>query len=248
MPPNDADHRLALLHARYADSLPAKRAALDGAWQALAANPGDAASWREMGEHVHRLCGSASAYGYAELGERACAADRQFTASPVRSRAGIAQVARVVGALFDALDAACAMRPAAPAQAATLRVLLAEDDSALARQIATELEVRGCTVRVESASADLRQHLTVWPCHAVVLDCRAHARSAAAIAAFLRAEPALAAVSLVCFGLEHQTDVRRAALAAGCDAVVARNDGIDRLLDVIRGCVARPDRGEMTFR
>lgn len=73
---NDTDHRLELLRRRYEHSFPAKRVELTDAWLAFVAAPDDPGRARELSMQVHRLCGSAAAYGYARLGECACAADR----------------------------------------------------------------------------------------------------------------------------------------------------------------------------
>ncbi len=66
--------RLETLRARYVESLPSKRAALDAAWRAFLAAP-DAGKARELQTLAHRLSGSAPAYGYEALGDRARAVD-----------------------------------------------------------------------------------------------------------------------------------------------------------------------------
>ena len=74
----DSSERFELLRVRYAQSLPSKYAALSGAWHAFEAAR-DEASGRELQTMVHRLAGSAPAYGYALLGELASAIDGEFT-------------------------------------------------------------------------------------------------------------------------------------------------------------------------
>ena len=161
---------------------------------------------------------------------------------------GLRHVAAVVAAVLDALARAERASPTPPKDAESLRLLLVEDDANPATGVARELGGRGCLVRVTRAGASMRRTLEAWPCHAVVLDCWSQADTAEEIEAILRSDRRFAIVALVCFGLPHDSGVRRAALALGCDVVVSRNDGVDRLLDAILACVARPDRGAMTFR
>lgn len=75
MSTSDFESRLQLLHERYTASLVHKRAALADAWQAFAANPRDRALRLELSMQLHRLSGSAGAYGYEAIGTAASEAD-----------------------------------------------------------------------------------------------------------------------------------------------------------------------------
>ncbi|MBA8887584.1 chemotaxis protein histidine kinase CheA [Dokdonella fugitiva] len=112
---DDTDHRLELLRRRYAHSFPAKRAALADAWLAFVAMPDDPARARELSMLVHRLCGSAAAYGYTRLGECACAADRlvgdELAAPRLAPAARVGHFEAVVRAVLDELAAAVACDP-----------------------------------------------------------------------------------------------------------------------------------------
>lgn len=112
---DDTDDRLELLRRRYVHSFPAKRAALADAWLAFVALPDDPARARELSMQVHRLCGSAAAYGYVRLGECACAADRLVGDELAVPRfAGAARVQHfeaVVRAVLDELAAVAACEP-----------------------------------------------------------------------------------------------------------------------------------------
>jgi len=240
---SDFEFRLQLLRERYASSLGQKRAALSQAWQAFAAAPRDAALRRELSMQLHRLCGSAGAYGYAEIGENACAADRlvgehggiaEFDAAQLR------RCAMEVEAVLAALDQASA---ASQAQAHALRVMLVEDDPAQAALTATWLQARGARVHVETHADALGQRLEEWPCEVVVLDHWLRGETAIEVASALRRAPHHARIALVCFSVERNAQVRRALLQAGCDAVVAKDDGHEALWSAIRECLARPDRG-----
>lgn len=72
----DRDQRFERLRTQYTQSLPAKHAALTAAWHAFAATPEDASLRRELSMQLHRLSGSAGAYGHDAIGARARAADQ----------------------------------------------------------------------------------------------------------------------------------------------------------------------------
>jgi CheY-like chemotaxis protein len=241
----EADHRLQLLRARYAGSLAAKRDALVGAWQAFLTASADVASRRELAVQIHRLCGSAAAYGYVDLGAWACAADR-LLASPAPIAPDVLSAA--VHALIDALERAVVSAQSMPMrlEAGSLRVVLVENDPVRARLMARQLGARGCEAR-ESGSDELWQTLVLWPCHAVVLGDRLHGEIAAEMIMLLRREPAFARIALLCCSAEHAAQVPRSTIQAGCDAVVARDDGIDRLFEAICACVAQENRSASTF-
>lgn len=244
MSTSDFEFRLQLLRERYANSLGHKRAALAQAWQAFAADPRDVALRRELSMQLHRLCGSAGAYGYAEIGESACAADRlvgehggivEFDAEQLR------RCDSEVGAVLAALDHASA-NAFRKQQHAALRVLLVEDDPAQAALTAVWLQARGASVHVETHADALGQRLEEWPCEAIVLDHWLRGETAIEVVAALRRTPRHARIALVCFSVERNEQVRRALLRAGCDAVVAKDEGHEALWSAIRDCVARPDR------
>lgn len=64
-----------LLQQRYRDSLPTKHADLTSRWQLLQNEPANLAAQSALQESVHRLAGSAGAYGYTTIGEFARSAD-----------------------------------------------------------------------------------------------------------------------------------------------------------------------------
>lgn len=239
-----SSHRFDLLRIRYAQSLPLKREALKSAWDAFVANPGSDAR-AELQVLVHRLAGSAPAYGFDALGARARAidgelgdrADHPANADPLARR-----LAAPFRALLDELAEAAqdaSIRAAAAAADEVLRLIIVEDDPGQAAMIGAQLEARGCIVRIESGSDSLRQALMIWPCHAVVLDFWLRGETAAEIAASLRSDASLAPVALICFSIESDPRVLRAAIDAGCDATVAKHEGPDRLYETLRECVLR---------
>jgi HPt (histidine-containing phosphotransfer) domain-containing protein len=94
--------QLDALHARYANSLASKHAALLEAWHAFSAARDEAAA-RKLHGLVHRLAGSAPTYGYASLGQLARKADHVFgDASAASGNSDLAQ--RLAGPIEALLD------------------------------------------------------------------------------------------------------------------------------------------------
>jgi HPt (histidine-containing phosphotransfer) domain-containing protein len=115
----DSQRRSDLLHARYAQSFASKHAMLAEAWRAFV-DAGGEAKGDELQQQVHRLAGSAPAYGYALLGSLARVVDSQFAdwdISPSEMRGSNADLARrletPMHSLLDCL-ATHAADPAAP--------------------------------------------------------------------------------------------------------------------------------------
>lgn len=77
MPMTDSSRHFARLRTRYVQSLDSKHAALHEAWRVCLAMP-DPSNLRKLQVLVHRLSGSAPAYGYAALGKRASAIDGEL--------------------------------------------------------------------------------------------------------------------------------------------------------------------------
>jgi hypothetical protein len=115
----DSRQRSDLLHARYAQSFASKYAMLAEAWRAFVDAAGEA-NVDELQQQVHRLAGSAPAYGYTLLGSLARVIDSEFAewdASSSDMRGSHADLARRLAApmhsLLDRL-AGHAADPAAP--------------------------------------------------------------------------------------------------------------------------------------
>lgn len=66
------------LQTRYAASLVQKHAEVSRAWAALQTRPDDVALGEELNSRLHRLSGSAGAYGYLHLGNVAQRLDERM--------------------------------------------------------------------------------------------------------------------------------------------------------------------------
>lgn len=254
---NESSEHFDFLRLRYAGSLSEKQRAITQAWAAFSAAPSDPGARGELQQQLHRLCGSAHAYGYADLGEHACSADSQLRRweghSPALRDAPtdlVERLAESVRAVLAGLGEAHAasVDHASEAGPTALRVLLIEDDPVQSALIAADLEARGCKVRRESGADLLWQTLTLWPCHAIVLDYWLHGETATEVVANLRREPRFTRLALICYSVESDAQVLRAVTEAGCDAVVQKSERSTRLFEVIRACVARSDRSGPDMR
>lgn len=112
-PMTDRDQRFEQLRVQYARSLQDKRAALEHAWRAFEAAPRNDSLRRELATLLHRLAGSAGAYGFASIGERARAADGCMTGQLARDGSADADGlgARVQGVLDELADAIAGLPP-----------------------------------------------------------------------------------------------------------------------------------------
>ena len=75
---SDSSQRLDFLRATYTQSLASKYSALESAWHEFAAAP-DAVPLRDLHVLAHRLAGSASGYGYEQIGEFARTVDTHLS-------------------------------------------------------------------------------------------------------------------------------------------------------------------------
>lgn len=236
-----------LLHQRYVDSFARKREEIEQAWKRMLLMPDEEAARADLQRLVHRLSGSAPAYGFDALGALARTVDERLAAwqrTPAHRREPTITLANDLQAPIRSLLAAfTAQTPKAPVAAMTdtappLRVILVEDDADQAAQLATTLERHGLIVRHATDSAALWQMLVTWPCQAIVLDYWLHGETAAEIAGMLQRESSFARVARVCLTADIGLPLQQAALAAGCDAFVLKNAPVEHLVAAIRAHVA----------
>ncbi|HKE47324.1 MAG TPA: hypothetical protein VKB52_04625 [Rhodanobacteraceae bacterium] len=112
----DPSQRFEALRARYARSFASKHKALAAVWYALEAAP-DAKGTRELQLLVHRLAGSAPAYGYVQLGALARSIDgtlSEWHDEPAARRGDAAKIVDAVREPMQAILDALQQQAAAP--------------------------------------------------------------------------------------------------------------------------------------
>lgn len=240
-----------LLHQRYVDSFARKREEIEQAWKRMLLMPGEEAARADLQRLVHRLSGSAPAYGFDALGALARTVDErlaEWQRTPAHRREPAITLANDLQAPVQSLLAAFAVRaPQAPVaatadEAPPLRVILVEDDGDQAARLAATLQRHGLTVRHAADSAALWQMLVTWPCQAIVLDYWLHGETAAEIAGMLQRESSFARIARVCLTADIGLPLQQAALAAGCDAFVLKHAPVEHLVAAIRAHVASRQR------
>ena len=239
----DFDQRLELLRARYLASLPSKREHLVKAWSALRAAPADAGARSELRTLLHRLAGSAPAYGQAELGERAADASRRIGDADADAVDLVNDLVEPVGRILALLESDPAVASASATQVAEdavpLRVILVEDDAEQAERIGVALAARGCTVRHAQHSESLWQVVTTWPCDAILIDYWLGDETALDIVAMVRGEPSFAPIALVCLTVESDAHILAGVTGRGCDAVFSKRHDAGAIVDALHVHVRR---------
>lgn len=243
----DFEQRLSLLRERYEASLPSKRAALEVAWTAFEAAPGHAEARAELRTLLHRLAGSAPAYGHKALGEAAATACARLGARAVEHdpREGnlahaLAPLVRSVLHQFDGLvhDALRASEARARSARPTLRLLLLEDDDEQAAAIEAALVAHGCAIRRVAQVEALWETITTWPCDALLIDYWLGSETAESIVHLLRSEPSFAATALVCLTVETDAARLRGMLERGCDRVLSKREPAQSIVDAVESAMA----------
>lgn len=237
-----------LLHQRYTDSFAHKRNEIEHAWKQILLMPEEESARADLQRLVHRLSGSAPAYGFDALGALARAVDDQLTqwqrTPPHRREPPItlandlqAPIQHLLAALSTQAPTAAPAEPVA-GESVPLRVILVEDDEDQAARTTARLEQQGMSVRHAADSAALWQMLVTWPCQAIVLDYWLHGETAAEIAGMLQRESSFAGIARICLTTDVGLPLQRAALSAGCDAFVLKSAPVEHLIAAIRAHVA----------
>ena len=242
----DFDQRVSLLRERYQASLASKRVALEAAWSAVGATPEDPDARAELRSQLHRLAGSAPAYGYKALGDaaaRACARLLARAEDGSRNEVGLAALEPLVGNVLHELgrlvhDVAQpgGHRPAP--NTVPLRILLLEDDDEQARAIEAALVAEGCAMRCVKHVESLWEAITTWPCDALLIDYWLGNSTAESIVRLLRDEPSFSGIALLCLTVETDPARLRAVLDHGCDRVLSKRETPHAIVDAVRSVIA----------
>jgi len=238
-----------LLHQRYTDSFPRKRSEIERAWQQVLHTGGEEGARADLQRLVHRLAGSAPAYGFEAIGTLARGVEEHLLQAPRPARppdltaAPTGDLHASIQALIDALAAQEHPAPANAAETsappAPVRVILVLDSVEQARELREHLERQGLVVQHVADSAALWQMLVTWPCQAIVLDYWLHGETAAEIAGMLGRESSFARIARICLANDPAAPLEQAALAAGCDAFVLKSGPVEALVATIHRYVAQ---------
>ncbi|MCK9540079.1 hypothetical protein [Dokdonella sp.] len=215
------------LRARYAASLVSKHRQLARAWAMLQGGGGRPEAREQLIAQLHRLCGSASAYGYPAIGRSACEAERCLVALGTADRA----LERAVNALLAEIEAVIAAQAAASGDACNIILLMGASTSA--DWLTPTLRARGCHVQRVADTAMLWPLLAGSVCHAVVLDASVAPPLISAVVRGVRETPSPLVPLLIGYCTEGAAGAAEVALAAGCDAVMTEGDGAERLLELV---------------
>lgn len=247
----EGDLSLNLLRERYQSSFPNKRDGLETAWRAFRSHAGRSGTLDSLLQLVHRLAGSAPAYGYAEIGEIAAIANRllasarsrELISSGEESRQLIEVLTEPLESLLVALDAAALTVDRAalprPGNETPLRVILIEDDAEQAAAIGKSLESAGFVVSIAPRSDALWELITLWPCDALVVDYWLDRETALDIVRIVRRETSFAQIATICLTVETNPELLQELLGSGCDVVLSKKEPAQQLIDTVRAEVAK---------
>lgn len=247
----DVDLSLALLRERYQSSFPSKREGLEVAWLAFRSHAGRSGTLDALLQLVHRLAGSAPAYGYTEIGEISAVANRLLSAARSREPASssdenrqlLEALSEPIENLLSALSAATEVAEmgvsSSPTSTTPLRVILVEDDAEQAAAIAKSLRAADFVVSIAPRSDALWELITLWPCDALVVDYWLDRETALDIVRIVRHETSFAQVATICLTVETNPELLQELLSSGCDAVLSKNEPAQRLIDTVLAEVAK---------
>lgn len=229
---SEASDPLEALFAEYRERLPRRRRALAALWRRLPDDDESGGVSAELRLQVHRLAGSAGAFGFDRLSVAARQVDQLLKswlfAAPAQ-RPPRAQLIAELAAPFAALLAAFDESGAAPAgdrpattPGAKREVIHVEDDLEQARILGLHLRrlgIQGAVVRDGEALFDL---LAQQRPDAVLLDYWLGAETGADLARAIRSSAGCERLPLLCLTSDIGDRVRLDALAAGCDEVMSK--------------------------
>jgi CheY-like chemotaxis protein len=186
-----------------------------------------------LDQPLHKLAGSAGAYGFVRLGEAARQADGLIadalaasTDSATAASAPLRQlgsVLREIDELFDSeIGGSSAADNAGGCVASTsgLQVLLVDDDVELAAVLCEQLCREGIQVSVVHDGAAMHRALAATRPDVLLLDYWLQAETGAELASSVHALADYANLPTLCLTTDHSDHTRQCALAAGVLAVV----------------------------
>jgi CheY-like chemotaxis protein len=237
---------LVALTAEYRSKLPRRRLALLALWRRLPEDSDARGIAPELRLQVHRLAGSAGAYGFERLSMAARVVDqglKQWLQVPPEQRTPLAQVLDALNPAFDDLmqafdDEGTELLPVNLGHQGGFDLIQVEDDVEQARSLGAALERLGMRMRLATDDAGFWDVLGEGRPDAILLDYWIGAETGADLARALRATPGYERIPLLCLTSDTSNDVRIDALAAGCDEVFSKVQSAPQLAASICAWVA----------
>lgn len=252
--PNDAPYEA--LRQRYRMSLGDKQSELALSWERWLGTPDSPKAKSDFHERVHKLAGSAQAYGYVDLGREAVRVDELLSRwdSEVTSlRAPLKELLGDIAARVEALlhvlsrasrEAVPAMERGAgkPVTASSIFVLLVEDDPQQALYWREALTAEGLRVRSVDNTDAMDAQLVIEPPDVLLVDFWLPGQTGADLARHLRSTGDFARIPRVCLTADQGQLPRQVAMDSGFAAVLRKTVSPADLAQVLL-TVARPQRG-----
>lgn len=237
---------LAALTADYRSKLPRRRLALLALWQRLPADTDARGIAPELRLQVHRLAGSAGAYGFDRLSQAARVVDQALKVwlqTAPEQRTPMAELVAATDAAFEDLmqafsDEGTELLPIAVEQEGGFDLIQVEDDIEQARSLGAALQRLGMRVRHAPDDVSFWDVLAEGRPDAILIDYWIGAETGADLARALRATPGFERIPLLCLTSDTSNDVRVDALAAGCDEVFSKVQSAPQLAASICAWVA----------
>jgi CheY-like chemotaxis protein len=255
-PRGDSSPAVDALAARFRASLPDKLRELALAWERWLAAPESLPAKEAMQLLVHRLAGSAPAYGFSDLGRHAFRVDQrlgEWDAEVAPLRIALEALCREIGGhvemLLRALGRASrdgggearSMR-SGDERGAPLYVVLVEDDPQQAEQWREALSAHGLRVRaVLDPQAMIAEMVLECP-DILVIDYWLAGITGTEVSRSLLDTPEFASVPRVCLTVDAGPLPRQVAMDAGFAAVLRKTVRPADLADVLRQVVAARHR------
>lgn len=244
------------LVARFRATLPDKLRELALAWERWLAAPEAASAKEALQLLVHRLAGSAPAYGFSDLGRHAFRVDErlgEWDAEIAPLRIPLDQLCRELGGsvemLLRALGRASrdgggeARAPRArDERGAPLYVVLVEDDPQQAEQWREALSAHGLRVRAVLDPQAMIAEMVLERPDILVIDYWLAGITGTEVSRSLLDTPEFASVPRVCLTVDAGPLPRQVAMDAGFAAVLRKTVSPADLADVLRQVVAASHR------
>ena len=243
------------LGARYAESLPDKLNELALAWEAWLAAPEQDSAREQVHFRVHKLAGSAPAYGYNDLGREAQRLDalmQNWTGEVPQLRIPLPDLCRQVSLPMESLlrtlgraarEAATASQGEGGGRAERmLFVLFLEDDKEQAAIWREALTQQGLRVRIADSLPAFEAELVLETPDVLLVDFWLDGHTAGDVAKELNNMPEFCDLPKVCLTADDGMLPRQVAMDAGFSAVLRKSVSPEDLARVLRQAVSSGQR------